>query len=573
MNKPFRAYDGTDSYIFVCYAHADSDSVYSDLVQVRSKGINLWYDEGIPAGSSWRSEIAAAIKGATKFLFFISEASLASSHCLREVDYALNHDIEIIPVYLDDSCLPGELELVLNRVQALFREKDSHYMQHLVQGLQQSTPLARFYPKPKKRNFRDDMPWLAIGLSALLLILWIERDSVFTSKETAKSTIAAPNAYDAYLKGLELLERWDIEGNLDQAVSLFQESSKLDPDFALAFARLAEALRIRYALSGDETWLEEAVNSVNEAMRLNDGLAPVQVAFGRVHATQGNYDLAFSALKRALEIDANDAEANMAIAKLYARLGRFEDAEESYKKAVALNPQGLTIINSYANFLYNQGRYQEATNQWQTVIRLAPDHYAALLNLGSVLEETGKVSEAITMYEQSIKVQPSYMAYSNLGTAYVRGRRYSDAAEAYQRALEVNDSDWLAWGNLAFVYSWMNGMDSQTIATFEHAIGLAEASRQQNPREVFAHSDLALYYAKMNKAELATQRIKTAIVLAPKSAEILAAAAEVYEILGQRDKAVEFARKAITLGHSQQRLQRNPEMIKLLSDPAMQDLP
>ena len=573
LNKPFRAYDGTEPYVFVCYAHADSDRVYSDLIQVRDQGINIWYDEGITAGSSWRSEIATAIKGSTKTLLYISEASLASSHCLREVDYALNNDIEIVPVYLDDSDLPGELELVLNRVQALFREKDTDFIDHLIQGLQQSASFARILPQTKKQSLRAKLPWLAIGFSALILILWTQRDSIITTEKSTQSTVAVPNAYDAYLKGLELLERWDKDGNLDQAISLFQEASRLDPGFALTFARAAEALRIRYALSGDEAWLEEAVNSVNEAMRLNDGLAPVQVAFGRIHATQGNIDLAFAALERALEIDANDAEANMAIAKLYARLGRFEDAEASYRKAVAFNPESLTIINSYANFLYDQGRFQDATSQWQTVIRLAPDHYAALLNLGSVLEETGRVPEAITMYEQSIKIRPTYMAYSNLGTAYSRGKRYSDAVDAYQRALEIDDSDWLAWGNLAYVYSWMNGLDSQTIETFKHAIGLAEAARQRNPREVFVHSDLALYYAKTNQVDLALQRIEAALALAPESSEVLAVAAEVYELLAQRDKAVEFAKKAITLGQSRQRLQRNPELIKLLSDPAMQDLP
>ncbi len=312
LNKPFRAYSGTEPYVFVCYAHKDSESVYSDLMQVHAKGIHLWYDEGISAGSSWRGEIATAIKGATKFLFYISETSLTSSHCLREVDYALSNDIEIIPVYLDDSGLPGELELVLNRVQALFREKDAEYMQHLLEGLQRSKPLASLLPQSKKRSLHTWLPVLALFLSLLVIVLWTQRDSNTGKQKTTQTSMAAPNAYDAYLKGLELMERWDKEGNLDAAINLFQESISIDPGFALAFARSAEAFRIRYALTGDETWLDQAVSSVDEAVRLNAGLAPVQVALGRIHATRGNTDLAFAALERALEIDANDAIANSA---------------------------------------------------------------------------------------------------------------------------------------------------------------------------------------------------------------------------------------------------------------------
>ena len=143
LERPFPAYRGAESYVFVCYAHSNAEVVYADLVELDQKGINIWYDEGIPAGSSWRAEIAAAIKGADKLLYFISEASLHSTHCLREVDYALSHDVEIIPIYLEDVSLPGELELVLNRVHGLFREKDSMYMEHLLAALRGATGLAR----------------------------------------------------------------------------------------------------------------------------------------------------------------------------------------------------------------------------------------------------------------------------------------------------------------------------------------------------------------------------------------------------------------------------------------------
>ena len=71
------------------------------LMVLHGNGINVWYDEGIPAGVSWRGEIAAAIKGADRLLFFISAASLRSSHCLREVDYALANDIDILVLPAD----------------------------------------------------------------------------------------------------------------------------------------------------------------------------------------------------------------------------------------------------------------------------------------------------------------------------------------------------------------------------------------------------------------------------------------------------------------------------------------
>lgn len=573
LSKPIPAYRGSEPYVFVCYAHRDSDTVYSDVVLLDQNGIKVWYDEGIPAGKSWRAEIAAAIQDATKFILFISEASLNSAHCLREVDYALNHDIEIIPVYLDDSTLPAELELVLNRVQALFRRTDSMYMQHLLGALQERTRFTPLVAKRKGRKLAVPFSILAVGLGLLSIPYWPQWGSKPASEPSDGATINSPNAFDRYLEGLELMKRWDRDDNLDAAIRSFREASTLDPGFALAFARLADALRTEYALTGDESWLDEAADKAEEGARLNAGLAPVQVALGRVQTSRGNFDLALAALERALSIDANDAVANQAIATVYERLGRLQDAEEAFRKAVALDSEDPSILDAFANFLYGQSRFEEAAHEWQTAIRLAPDHYATLVNFGAALTETGRIPEAITMYERAIRIRPTYMAYSNLGTAYSRGERYPDAVDAYRKALEIDDTNWLAWGNLAYVYSWMNGMDAQATETFEHAIELAEAARQRDPRDPFVHSDLALYYAKMGRPELALQRLETAVTLSPDSGEILAAGAEVHELNGQRDKAIELARAALDAGFKRQQLQRNPELSGLLADPRMQPQP
>jgi tetratricopeptide (TPR) repeat protein len=573
LDRPFSAYRGTDTYLFVCYAHKDAESVYADMGEINEHGINLWYDEGITAGSSWRGEIAAAIKGAQKLIFFISESSLDSSHCLREVDYALNNDIEIVPVYLDDSSLPGELELVLNRVHALFRHTDSLYMQHLVSAVQETTALATLSSIAKKRKFSPGLALLAVGLLVVLAVFFMQRDGTKPGGQILESGLqTAPTAFDLYREGLKTVERWDKDDNLENAIALFREAAELDPGYALAYGRLADALRIRYKLTRDESLLEEAAENAEKGVRLNPGLAPVQVALARVHYTRGNVDLASAALSHALAIDPNNAEANEAKALVLQFQGRPQDADALFQQAVALNPNSLLIRDSYANFLYGQSRFEDASDQWQVLVRNAPDHYAGLLNLGTALSESGETAEAITMYYRAIEVRPSAMAYSNLGTAYSRAERYVDAIDAYRKALEIDDSDWLVWGNLAYVLSYEHGMDEEVIGIFEKAILLAEESREGNLRDPWAHSDLALYYAKTNKPELALQRVKAALSLSPQGGEIHAAAAEVYEMLGERDKAVELALKALELGFPRQNYQLSRELSDLLTDPRMQAL-
>jgi len=572
VNKPFPAYSGTEPYVFVCYAHKDADVVYSDILQLKDQGVNIWYDEGIQAGSSWRAEIAKAITGAKKVVFFISEISLQSNHCLREVHFALDHDIDIVPVYLSDCALPPELELVLSRVHALFRNTDDLYMDHLLGALKErSKPQALTFGR---KNKKPGIPvrFVALGLVLLGLIALLVWNAEPDYKKFSADTETATNAFDPYMNGLELLERWDKGDNLDGAIDLFREAISADPDFALAFARLAEGLRLRYILTGDENWLEEAQEKINHAAGLNPELAPVQVALGSIQLMRDDVDLASASFQRGLSIDANNAAAHLGMAKVYQRLGRPDDAKASFSKAMVLDPENLQTLDAYANFLSTRGSYDEAVRQWQTLLRLAPGYYPALVNFGAALEAMGRIPEAILMYERAIKSRPSYMGYSNLGTAYSRGERYADAVEAYRKALEIDDGDWLAWGNLAFVYSWMNGMSSETLQLFSEAIVRAEAAREQNPRDAYIYSDLALYYAKTGQVELALQRLETAVTLSPDSGEIFAAAAEVSETIGNRDRAVEFMSRALELGLPRQQLQRSPDLSELLADPRVGEL-
>lgn len=572
MEKPFSAYSGTEDFVFVCYSHSNADKVYTDLVQLKEAGINLWYDEGIPAGTAWRGEIANAIKNASKLIYFISTSSLKSNHCLREVDYALSHDIEILPVYLENVSLPPELDLVLGRVQGLYRDKDARYMERLVVAVTGGAGFFSPAAKSRIRNSQLVIPGLLISIVLLFGIIWMQNDSNESEAQGLSGINVQPGAFDLYLAGMEQMERWDKDDNLERAIENFSLAASFDPAFALAFARKGEALRMQYLLTGDEALLGEAILNVDEAVSLNSGLAPVQIALGRLHATQGNMDLAFAALEQAIVIDPNDATANAAIARLYERLGRLEEAESYFQKSIALEPENLLNLDSYANFLFRRSRFNDAIVQWQQVIRLAPDHYSALVNLGSALTDSGRIAEGITMFQRALEIQPTYMGYSNLGTSTGRAKRYEEAIDAFQHALEIDGMDWLAWGNLAFVYSWMNGMDQQATETFENAIQLAESARIQSPRDPFVYSDLALYYAKTGQRDLALQRLEAAITLSPDSSEIQAAAAEVNELLGDREQAIEMFRGAIEKDYPVQRFLSNPEFQEFLDDPEVQEI-
>ncbi len=84
-------------------------------------GFNIWYDEGIEAGSEWREEIANAITNTCLFLYFVTPESARSENCRKEVNLADRKHIPILAIHLEATDLPGSLDLTLSDRQAVFR--------------------------------------------------------------------------------------------------------------------------------------------------------------------------------------------------------------------------------------------------------------------------------------------------------------------------------------------------------------------------------------------------------------------------------------------------------------------
>ena len=126
----------------MCYAHEDSEEVYPEMAWMRDQGANLWYDEGISAGKNWRTAIGDSLRNASHILFYVSAGSLKSDHCNREINLALDEGKEVVTVYIEDVELTTDLKVGLNRVQALHRDKDASYQQHLLNtlGVSLTTP-------------------------------------------------------------------------------------------------------------------------------------------------------------------------------------------------------------------------------------------------------------------------------------------------------------------------------------------------------------------------------------------------------------------------------------------------
>jgi formylglycine-generating enzyme required for sulfatase activity len=117
----FEAYKGTDPYIFVSYAHKDSDKVFPIIAEFRKAGFPVWYDEGIDPGNEWPEEIARALLKCSLFIVFISTSSAASENIVREINYALKNKKPFIHIWLEDTTINPGLDMQISSLQGIMR--------------------------------------------------------------------------------------------------------------------------------------------------------------------------------------------------------------------------------------------------------------------------------------------------------------------------------------------------------------------------------------------------------------------------------------------------------------------
>lgn len=107
--------------IFISYAHKNSDEVLPIIASLVEAGHNVWFDEGIEAGTEWPATIEKKLQQCTLMIAFISEASISSQNCRNEINYAVSLGKNILTVYLEDARLADGMNLQLGSLQAMFK--------------------------------------------------------------------------------------------------------------------------------------------------------------------------------------------------------------------------------------------------------------------------------------------------------------------------------------------------------------------------------------------------------------------------------------------------------------------
>ena len=122
MQNP-KAYNGSEPYIFISYAHKDDELVYPIITKMQNDGYRVWYDEGITPATVWAKNIAKRITDCSFFIAFVSTNYLNSDNCLNELDYGYKKCNHRLLIHLENINLPEDIDMNWGRIQALLKHK------------------------------------------------------------------------------------------------------------------------------------------------------------------------------------------------------------------------------------------------------------------------------------------------------------------------------------------------------------------------------------------------------------------------------------------------------------------
>jgi DNA-binding winged helix-turn-helix (wHTH) protein/TolB-like protein/thioredoxin-like negative regulator of GroEL len=229
---------------------------------------------------------------------------------------------------------------------------------------------------------------LSISLSSL------ERDAL------TKQYTRSPEAYQLYVKGRYQWNRRNSAG-MAEADKLFRSAIEIDPQFALAYAGLADTI-----------------------------------------ATTGRAGEAWQAASKAMELDPNLAEAHATwgFVQLF-HSWEWKGAEQSFRKSIDLNPGYATAHQWYAILLGIEGRNTEAKAEMQRALDINPVSYNFLADMGQLYYFEHQYDKAEDYCLQSLGIYPQFVfAHIHLNSIYLQTGQYDKAVDEDLKVAETDST-------------------------------------------------------------------------------------------------------------------------------------
>jgi len=268
------------------------------------------------------------------------------------------------------------------------------------------------------------------------------------------------NLGNAYLRAAR---NRDAEENYRRALAIYPEFQDARVNLGMALVQQGRAA--------------EALDFLEAAALKDQGNADLAVNLGTAYRGLGDDGRAERAFRRALELDPDSSRAWNNLGSLELKRGHVKEAIADLEKAVRLEPGMAVYRVNLGDALTAASRPKEAAEHFEAAFRLDPSQPETHRGLGEVALARGDLEAAEREFRLSVaSPQPSARASNFLGYLLTRKGRYAEAAEQYERAVELDPGLSDAHRSLGLLYA-------QRIGNRDRAVAHLKASLQIDPAQ------------------------------------------------------------------------------------------
>ncbi len=253
-------------------------------------------------------------------------------------------------------------------------------------------------------------------------------------------------AYDFYLRGRQIMAGFPSRTRpvASPAIEYFQRAVDKDPNYAIAYAGMADAFiaieRNMGAANPINAW-PRAKDAANRAIERDPSLSEAHSALASIRAREYAWQDAERGFRQAIELNPNNALARLELAtRVLLVQERFDDALKEIRRALELDPLSPYVTTEAGEALVLARRYAEAAEHFRKAIALDPSRNRPYNHMVRALYLQGKIAEAIEARDQSANVGPPRGPYPLWWSACldVRAGRRGQAAALLEELRNSN---------------------------------------------------------------------------------------------------------------------------------------
>ena len=360
-----------------------------------------------------------------------------------------------------------------------------------------------------------------------------------------------PQAYDAYLRGLAFEARSNYASDaLFKAIEFYDLAVRLDPNFALAWARLSGVHALLYSNRRDTTAArrDAAKEALENAQKLQP-TTPETLLFTGYYQywVLQDYGLAKATFGRVSKMLPGNSEVLYALGAIARSEGHWEESIGYWERGLALNPRNTALLTEVAFTYAALRQFPTAEKLYDRALDILPNELSLTALKASIYQAEGNLQDAAKLLVQVNEQTNSDVAVRIKLTQWRLERNTEALRQIQTRETRLQFTSGIEKGSkqvgLALAQR-IAGETAQAKADAEQARNTLESLKKDQPDNAFVAAALAVAYAILDQKELALNEAQRATTLLPSNKDHLSGPAFeenlalVEMIVGENSRAI-----------------------------------